>query len=86
MATEPAVRTFKARDKVVASVDLPGVPAGTRGRVIMRTGFSWIRYRVRFDNGLEVPWLDERHLVAPGEFEPAEPQPAGPTGETRGGS
>ncbi len=91
MATEPVVSTFKARDKVVASVDLPGVPAGTRGRVIMRTGFSWIRYRVRFDNGLEVPWLDERHLVAPGDYRPAgsqsaESQPTGPTGATGGGS
>ncbi|MCZ7629793.1 MAG: hypothetical protein M5U19_12420 [Microthrixaceae bacterium] len=64
MATESPVDTFKARQKVVASVDLPGVPAGTRGKVMMRTGFRWIRYRVRFDNGVEVPWLDERHLSA----------------------
>ena len=69
MATESPVRTFKAREKVVASVDLPGVPAGTRGRIMMRTGFAWIRYRVRFDNGVEVPWLDDRHLVPPGDYQ-----------------
>jgi hypothetical protein len=68
MANESGNSTFKAHQKVVASVDLPGVPAGTRGKVMMRTGFSWIRYRVRFDNGVQVPWLDDRHLVAPGDF------------------
>lgn len=35
---------------------------------MVRTGFSWIRYRVRFDNGVQVPWLDDRHLVAPGDW------------------
>ncbi len=67
MATETAESApsaFKAKQKVVASVDLPGVPAGTRGKVMMRTGFSWIRYRVRFENEVEVPWLDDRHLVS----------------------
>jgi hypothetical protein len=76
MATESPISTFKAHEKVVASVDLPGVPAGTRGKVMVRTGFSWIRYRVRFDNGVQVPWLDDRHLVSPdgwtGAAEPAE--------------
>lgn len=55
---------FKAHQKVVAKVDLDDVPAGTRGKVMLRTGFSWIRYRVRFDNGVEVAWLDDRHLVS----------------------
>ncbi|MEZ5238522.1 MAG: hypothetical protein R2716_06090 [Microthrixaceae bacterium] len=77
MAGESAPDTFRSRQKVVASVDLPGVPAGTRGRVMMRTGFSWVRYRVRFDNGEEVPWLDERHLVAASDYQP----PADDAGE-----
>ena len=38
-------------DRVRAAVDLPGVPEGTRGRVILSNGFEWIRYRVVFDNG-----------------------------------
>lgn len=38
-------------DRVRAAIDLPGVPEGTRGRVILSNGFEWIRYRVVFDNG-----------------------------------
>lgn len=47
------------KDRVVSRVDLPGVPAGTAGRVILKNGldrpgsdqFEWIRYRVWFDDG-----------------------------------
>lgn len=49
--------------KVVATVDLPGVPSGTRGKVILANGFNWRRYRVRFDNGAEVADLDARHIA-----------------------
>lgn len=50
-------------DKVVATVDLVGVPAGTEGRVILANGFQWQRYWVRFSNGKEVSDLDHRHLA-----------------------
>jgi hypothetical protein len=53
-------------DKVVAKVELPGVPEGTAGKVILANGFNWMRYRVRFKNGAELPDLDERHLVPTG--------------------
>jgi hypothetical protein len=53
-------------DRVVAKVELPGVPEGTAGKVILANGFNWMRYRVRFKNGAEVPDLDERHLVPTG--------------------
>ena len=53
---------FRANDRVVAAHDLDGVPAGTGGRVVMVTGLSWIRYRVHFDNGVELNLLDGRHL------------------------
>ena len=36
-------------DRVQASVDLPGVAAGTKGKVILANGFNWQRYRVLFD-------------------------------------
>jgi hypothetical protein len=49
-------------DRVRATVDLEGVPAGTEGRVMLTGGFNWLRYRVLFENGLEVGFLDERHL------------------------
>ncbi len=49
-------------DKVRSKVDLPGVGAGTEGRVILANGFNWQRYRVRFENGVEIGDLDHRHL------------------------
>ncbi len=49
---------FRERQRVQAAQDLDGVPAGTKGKVIMVTGLSWIRYRVRFDNGVELNLLD----------------------------
>lgn len=48
--------------RVEAVEDLPGVPAGTPGVVIETYGLSWIRYRVRFDNGEELSLLDRRRL------------------------
>jgi hypothetical protein len=53
-------------DKVTAKVELAGVPEGTPGKVILANGFNWMRYRVRFKNGAELPDLDERHLVPTG--------------------
>ncbi len=53
---------YLAGDKVRAVEDLPGVPAGTLGEVKMVTGLSWIRYRVRFDNGVELNLLDGHYL------------------------
>lgn len=44
-------------DRVVATVDLPGVPAGTVGKVILLSGWDhgdgrdWQRYRVLFAVG-----------------------------------
>ncbi len=53
---------FTRKDRVVAAQDLPGVPEGTPGEVIMVTGLSWIRYRVDFDNGIEMSLVDGRYL------------------------
>lgn len=52
------------RQRVTAKVDLPKVPAGTEGTVLLTDGFAWRRYRVLFDNGVEVGFLDGRHLEA----------------------
>ena len=57
-------------EKVRANIDLPGVPAGTKGKVLQKTGVTWIRYRVLFENGVEQGLLDGRHLVRPKEFVP----------------
>ena len=50
-------------DRVQAIVDLPGVPAGTEGKVILANGFNWQRYRVRFDGKVERSDLDQRHIA-----------------------
>ena len=52
------------RQRVKAKVDLARVPAGTEGTVLLADGFAWRRYRVLFDNGVEVGFLDGRHLEA----------------------
>lgn len=61
---------LKRHEKVRANVDLPGVPAGTRGKVLVVSGLTWLRYRVLFENGVEHGLLDGRHLVRPGDFIP----------------
>lgn len=66
---------LRRHDKVVATEDLPGVPAGTRGRVTLVNGFAWIRYRVAFENGADIGSLDRSQLALAKEWE-AEQQPA----------
>lgn len=53
---------LKRKSKVVAAVELPGVPAGTTGTVILVDGIRWIRYWVRFDNGVELGSIDGSQL------------------------
>jgi hypothetical protein len=54
---------LKIGDRVESTVDLDaGVPAGTQGKVILANGFNWLRYRVLFNNGVEVGDLDHRNL------------------------
>jgi len=62
-------QVFKRHDKVVASVDLPHVPAGTRGRVMYIAGVTWIRYHVLFDNGQGLSSIDATQLMALDEWE-----------------
>ena len=54
--------SLRMGDKVQCTVDLNGVPSGTTGKVILANGFNWQRYRVLFDNGVELGDLDGRHL------------------------
>ncbi len=59
---------LKNGEKVYAVTDLPGVPAGTPGRVLVSTGLTWIRYRVVFSNGVELGSLDRKQVVRRGEL------------------
>jgi hypothetical protein len=64
LANEPSAPelVLKLGQKVVATVDVEGVPKGTVGKVMLANGFNWKRYRVLFANGVEVAHLDARHL------------------------
>lgn len=57
---------LRLRDTVVATVDLDDVPKGTPGRVVLANGFNWLRYRVQFENGVELGDLDGRHIAPTG--------------------
>jgi len=63
-----ALDGFKRNEKVKNLDDLPGVPAGTRGRVYLVEGFAWTRYRVLFDNGVDIGSLDGAVLARPRDF------------------
>lgn len=64
MAKLKSTDGFREGDRVAAADDLPGVPAGTLGRVFMANGLTWKRYRVDFDNGVALSLVDGKHLTA----------------------
>jgi hypothetical protein len=59
---------LKTKERVVVRTDLPDLPAGTTGKVILPEGFKWIRYWVRFDNGVVRGSLDRKVLARPSEW------------------
>src|SRR3954469_2019222 len=59
---------LRRKERVVATTDLPGIPEGTTGRVIVVEGLTWIRYWVRFDNGVVRGSLNRRVLARPSEW------------------
>ena len=66
---ESSPEPFRRHAKVVAAVDLPGVPAGTPGKVFLVSGVTWLRYRVRFENGAEIGTLDRSVLMSRDEWD-----------------
>ena len=54
---------IRRHQKVVATVDLPGVPEGTPGKVRVANGFAWYRYWVDFENGVKLGHVDHESLV-----------------------
>jgi hypothetical protein len=53
---------YALKDRVALAQDRDGVTEGTVGTVIQVSGLSWIRYRVRFDSGVERNLIDGRYL------------------------
>ncbi|MDQ3354724.1 MAG: hypothetical protein M3507_09670 [Actinomycetota bacterium] len=68
MARADSTDTLDKRADVVAAVDLPRVPAGTTGKVALVHGLSWVRYWVRFDNGVAVGSVNRSKLATPAEW------------------
>lgn len=68
---------FKRNETVKTLDALPGVPQGTKGRVNLVDGFAWTRYRVLFDNGVDVGSLDGSSLARPRDYEGALERRAG---------
>lgn len=54
---------IKSGAKVKATVDLPGVPKGTHGKVALSNGVTWKRYWVRFENGELLSHVDHDDIV-----------------------
>lgn len=50
--------------RVVATIDLRGVPSGTLGTIRMVAGLTWTRYRVDFANGVSLGSVDGAQIAA----------------------
>src|SRR3954453_6796773 len=59
---------FKQHQKVVAAHDLPGIDAGTRGKILLINGLSWVRYRVLFETGVERGMLNPSDLTTTADW------------------
>ncbi len=62
-------RPLRPRDRVVAVADLPGVPEGTPGTVMVVDGFTWVRYWVEWDNGVWRGSIGTDRLVRADQWE-----------------
>jgi hypothetical protein len=71
VAKRLAPNEFKRNETVKTLDALPGVPQGTAGRVYLVDGFAWTRYRVLFENGVDVGSLDGSTLARPRDYEDA---------------
>ncbi|MEZ5168198.1 MAG: hypothetical protein R2695_17595 [Acidimicrobiales bacterium] len=60
---------FKRGTKVRLLDDLPGVPAGSQGKVAVANGFAWQRYWVRFADGQSVGHIDHHQLVRAKDYD-----------------
>ena len=65
----PESSTLKKGARVVVITDLPGVAAGTAGRVGRSIGIKTVRYRVQFENGVNSLSVAESKLVSPAAWE-----------------
>ena len=57
-------KVLTKQQEVVAATDLKGVPEGTNGKVMLSNGLDWVRYWVKFENGVEMGSLHRNKLVS----------------------
>lgn len=71
MAKAATIDRFRKGETVRTLDPLPGVPEGTKGRVYLVGGFAWTRYRVLFENGVDIGSLDGGALARPSQYQEA---------------
>jgi hypothetical protein len=71
MARKDDSPVFKQHQKVVAAHDLPGVAAGTPGKILLINGLAWVRYRVLFEGRIERGMLNAEDLTTPQAWQAA---------------
>ena len=57
-------KVLTKQQDVVAATNLKGVPEGTSGKVMLSNGLDWVRYWVKFENGVEMGSLHRNKLVS----------------------
>lgn len=63
MAKKQERQTLSRKEKVRAAVDMRNVPEGTAGSVLLANGVTWVRYWVKFENGIEIGSIHRDKLV-----------------------
>ena len=57
------------KTRIVATTKLPGVPEGTAGKLGRAVGLTLTRYRVSFDNGVDISSVTHFNLVKEDEWD-----------------
>lgn len=68
MAKKSRGEELRQGERVVVTTAMPQIPEGTTGKVTFVAGFTWIRYWVRFDNGVTRGSLNRNKLARPAEY------------------
>lgn len=71
MAKRAAPDVFKRGETVKTLDPLPGVPQGEKGRLYLVNGLVWTRYRVLFENGVDIGSIDGSSLARPADYDDA---------------
>tara|TARA_Y100001936_G_scaffold239117_1_gene271762 strand:- start:327 stop:710 length:384 start_codon:yes stop_codon:yes gene_type:complete len=62
-------KNLTKQQEVVAATNLKGVPEGTSGKVMLSNGLDWVRYWVKFENGVEIGSLHRDKLVSAADWD-----------------